>query len=80
MTIYSVLIFQEFDRIFFGGIMLEQRVYTQFAIFIAAAAPQRGVDIVLGKRKGTGRIIYARLLVMQLYRFRGEQGELAVGV
>ena len=56
VAVCSVLIFQEFDRIFFGGIMLVQRIYTQFAVFIATAVPQFGVYIVLGKREGTGRV------------------------
>ena len=83
VAVCSILIFQEFDRIFFGGIMLVQRIYTQFAVFIAAAVPQRGIYIVLGKREGTGRI-HARLPLILLYwlrhRVRGKQGELAVSV
>ena len=83
VAVYSVLIFQEFDRILFGGIMLVQRIYTQFAVFVAAAAPQLGVYIVLGKREGTGRV-RARLPLILLYwlrhRVRGKQGELAVSV
>ena len=83
VAVCSVLIFQEFDRIFFGGIMLVQRIYTQFAVFIAAAVPQRGINIVLGERERAGRVC-ARLFLILLYwlrhRVRGKQGKLAVSV